>query len=343
MNETPEEIPSEESGGAPEPEAPRSDTPAPEPSEAAPPVPESDVGSESEALDRALQEAGSESAGFSRGEALSGREAAAIAAERRATVIVLAGGTGSGKTTLLASFYERFGRGPLGGHSFDGSRTLHGFELRCHRSVYGSGPGSGDQGHTSTSALPWLHLRLVRDDREGEVFELLLGDYSGEHFETLASGADKPADFPELRRADHLCLVLDGGAMAKPSLRSAEQREAVELLRALLSDPDGLADPTVLSIVVTKWDLVHAAGEEARNAVQEAFASLQKELDERASGAAVGYLETAARSTIAELPLGHGVDDLLARWTDRPALRIRHRPENQEVPANEIDRFGAGT
>jgi hypothetical protein len=305
----------------------------------APAANEETMSEESAALDEALQEAGA-GATYSRGEALTGREAAAIAVERRATVVILAGSSGSGKTTLLASLYERFGRGPMAGHLFDGSRTLHGFELRCHRSIHGEGPGTAAQGHTSIAALPWLHLRTIRDDDPSRVIELLLGDYSGERFEALAKGAEAPSDFPELRRADHLCLVLDGAALADPADGQAEQREALELLRVLLRTPAAIADPSVISFVVAKWDLIQAGGSEAREAVERTWAVLRDEIGESAPGAAVGYLETAARSTIPELPLGHGVDDLLTRFTDRPFVRIANPPVSvAQASSRQLDRY----
>lgn len=296
------------------------------------------IETDSEVLDRKLKEAGSQAAPWSRGEALANSEAEEIAAERRATVVVLAGGTGSGKTTLLASLYERFGRGPLAAHFFDGSRTLHGLELRCHRSVYGSGPGGGDQGHTAFGALPWLHLRLRRDDR---TIELLMGDYSGEHFEALASGSEKPIEFPQLRRADHIGIVINGGALADPAKARAEQREALELVRALLNEPDAYAGPESLTIIVSKWDLVLRSGERAREAFEKAREMISNEIAARYPDATVGYIETAARSTVDELPLGHGVDDLLLRWTDVPAISIANPPAGDKYHPVGISNFKA--
>ncbi|HEU5062551.1 MAG TPA: hypothetical protein VFT79_05285 [Solirubrobacterales bacterium] len=294
--------------------------------------------SDSEVLDRKLKEAGNEAAPWSRGEALANSEAEEIAAERRATVVVLAGGTGSGKTTLLASLYERFGRGPVAAHLFDGSRTLHGLELRCHRSIYGSGPGGGDQGHTALGALPWLHLRLRRDER---TIELLMGDYSGEHFEALASGSEKPIEYPQLRRADHIGIVVNGGALADPPKAMAEQREALELVRALLSEPDAYAGPGSLTVIVTKWDLVLRGGERAREAFEKARQMISSEISARYPDASVGYIETAARSTVKELPLGHGIDDLLLRWTDVPAVSIANPPDGVKYHPAGISSFKA--
>ena len=312
-----------------------------EPSGEQPQAPREDEATDG-SVDEALAESGQQDeARFSRGEALEGPAATRIAMARRATVVVLLGGANSGKTTLLAALYERFGRGPLAGHVFLGSRTLHGFERRCHRSSFGPGPGSGAGGHTAADAPPWLHLRTARQETPEEIYELLLGDFSGEHrIKPLADGSRSASEFPALRRADHLCLTINGGAMASPGGRSAEQREQVELLRALLADPEGIAGASALSFVVTKWDLVHRAGEEARGGVEELFAQLRGMLPTVHTARRVGYLQTAARSTVPELPIGHGVGDLLSRFTDRPALHIAH-PAPLAAPTNLFESFEA--
>lgn len=293
-------------------------------------------------VDEALRQAREDGEGlFGRGEALSTAQAARIAAQRRATVVILAGAPDSGKTTLLAALYERFGLGKLAGHWFLGSRTLHGFDQRCHRSTYGAGPGSGDEGHTAGDALPWLHLRTARQEHPTDIRELLLGDLSGDHFfKGLADGSLKASEVPGMRRADHVCVTINGGALADPIERIAEQSLLLDMLHALLDDPDGLADPGALSFVVTKWDLVHRGGSEARSAVGELFERLRGMLPPETAALQVGYLETAARSTATEFPIGYGVGDLLSRFTDRPALHISHHPQSAR-PATPFERFEA--
>jgi hypothetical protein len=278
--------------------------------------------------------------GFARGEALSSRGASRIAAQSRATVVVLLGEANSGKTTLLASIYERFGRGKLNGHWFLGSRTLHGFEKRCHRSVYGDGPGGELDGHTAQDAPPWLHIRTARQERPERGFELLLGDFSGEfHSRPIADGTRSATDFSALRRADHVGIAIDGGDMARPDRREAQHRFVIDLARGLIKDPEALADPSAISLVVTKWDLVHQ-DPGGRDAVEDLFGELRGVLFDRE----VGYIETAARSSIDEFPVGFGVGDLLARWTDRPALHILHTPPSSDPePADFITRFQTGS
>lgn len=137
MSETPEQ-PAEEPTVTPEVEQQQRE-PVPEPSDDAP-------------VDELLAASQQGEAGFARGEALGSPGANRVAAQSRATVVVLLGNAGSGKTTVLAALYERFGLGPLNGHWFLGSRTLHGFEKRCHRSLHGDGPGGERRPHRAGRA-----------------------------------------------------------------------------------------------------------------------------------------------------------------------------------------------
>lgn len=263
---------------------------------------------------------------FKRGLALDGVEGNRVAAERRATVVVLAGTQRSGKTTLLASLYDQLGRGPFGGHQFIGSRTLGGFAQRAFWAQMDATHRAGRQRSQPIEA-PWLHLRLRRADRD-EPIELLLGDYPGEDFEAIAKGATSARDHAGIWRADHLGVVIHGGKLALQRKRAEESRTIKEILEETLKDPDTIAGPQVLTFIVTMWDLVEA-DEEASAAAD----ALVGELSETVASAfpdgsdAVAVIRTAARSSRPEsMPSGHGVDDLLARWSDQPAVPYPNVP-----------------
>ncbi len=326
MSETPEQ-PAEEPAVTPEAEPPpQQPEPVPEPSDDAP-------------VDELLAASQQGEAGFARGEALGSPGANRVAAQSRATVVVLLGNAGSGKTTVLAALYERFGLGPLSGHWFLGSRTLHGFEKRCHRSLHGDGPGGELDGHTAQDAPPWLHLRTARQELPGQPYELLLGDFSGEfHSKPIADGSSPAVDFKALRRADHICITVDGGSMARPERRQAESRFTLDLAENLLADPQALADPSAISVVITKWDLVHEQSD-GRQAIEELFGQLREIFGSRE----VGFIETAARSSSDAFQIGFGVGDLLSRWTDRPALQITHPAPGATMPTDSFNAFIAAT
>ena len=273
---------------------------------------------------------------FSRGDALTPRESFSVAAASRATVIVFAGHVGSGKTTLMTSLYERLGRGPVAGRFFAGSRTLPGFERRCHLGRVASGLASPDTPRTAFDALPWLHLRTADADHHSSMQDLLLGDFYGEHFSRLVAGTTKSSELPFLRRADHVCLIINGEKMASDVLRVGEIQASTDLLKALMEDQT-LASPRALSLVVTKLDIVHRAGRTAQDEVDALCDALAGEIRGVYPDVNVPTVLTAARSTISALPLGHGLEELVALWVSRPKIQLPHRPP--PIPAQQHSAF----
>jgi hypothetical protein len=80
-----------------------------------------------------------------------------------------------------------------------------------------------------------------------------------------------------------------------------------------------LVDLAALTMVVTKWDMVLLADANHAKAVEETLAWLQERFAAARVGEAMAIVEVAARSTIRELPLGHGLNELLGLWSQRPA------------------------
>jgi hypothetical protein len=271
-----------------------------------------------------------------RGDALTPRESFSVAAASRATVVVFAGHVGSGKTTLMTSLYERLGRGPVAGRFFAGSRTLPGFERRCHLGRVASGLASPDTQRTTFDALPWLHLRTAAADNYLNAQTLLLGDFYGEHFSRLVAGTTKASELPFLRRADHVCLMINGEKMASDVSRVHETQASTDLLKALLEDQT-LASPRALSLVVTKLDVVNRAGRAAQDEVDALCTALAGEVRREHPNIDVPIVLTAARSTISALPLGHGLEELVALWVDRPQIQLSHEPP--PIPAQQQSAF----
>jgi hypothetical protein len=292
-------------------------------------------------VDTALAEADLDDERFTRGDALTPSEAAQLAATSRATVVVFAGDTGAGKTTIMASLYERLGRGPVAGRLFAGSRTLPGLELRCWGGRVNSGLLEPRMPHTAREALPWLHVRLRAADLSAPFQDLLLGDFFGERFRDLIAGTRTFEDFPFLRRADHVCLTLDGQRLAEPVPRNAEIQLARDLLDVLLEGE--LASPAVLSVVVTKLDMVMRAGQEAQATVDKVTSEIVERVRSVFPDTEIPVIPVAARSTISELPLGHGLEELVELFARQPALQISHPPRMDELgtPATAFDRYRA--
>src|SRR5436189_2638822 len=95
------------------------------------------------------------------GEALTEIQASEITRQGLTRVVVLAGPSGSGKTTILTSLFESFLEAPFGNFLFAGSRTLVGFERRCHDARIASGRTEAHTVHTQVEPTEFLHLRLV--------------------------------------------------------------------------------------------------------------------------------------------------------------------------------------
>jgi hypothetical protein len=250
-----------------------------------------------------------------------------MTAESRATVVVLAGGVASGKTTLIASLYERFAHGPIAGRRFAGSQTLPGFEARAQglRPLLGA---AQSMPHTHRNAVPWLHVRVALASEQPQ--DLLLGDFDGEVFDRVIEGKDAPDSVPALRRADHVAVVLDGQALVEASRRSHARQRSVDLIEVLAQERV-LAASSVLSLVVTKLDLLNRAPRDARVAARGVVAELRTRLIERAAVREPAVIETAAISSVPDLPLGHGLDELLDHWHRRPATVVGPS-EAPEVP-----------
>jgi hypothetical protein len=308
----------------------------PAPPEDAPSARIDDVLDTPETGAEAAGETGAEEPLGSRATALDAPEANALAARRRPTVLVLAGAVGCGKTSVYAAIYERLGRGPFGGWMFAGSRTIAGFEQRCHWWRTSSGGSEPYMEHTRANDLPWLHIRLRDSESREPARDLLLGDFDGEFFDQLADNRMQPSELPFLRRADHVGLVIDGEHIAKVTARAAERQQTEYLLERLLI-PDALAGTDALSLIVTKSDCL------ARSRDAEGAESCLAELNQRASklaGRPVPLLRLAVRSQDPQFPLGHGLETLLEMLGLRPALQIAADPEPYE-PATALGRFRA--
>jgi hypothetical protein len=251
------------------------------------------------------------------GEALTELEASAVAGEHPTKVIVLAGPAGSGKTTILTSIYEAFLDAPFANCLFAGSRTLVGFERRCHDARCESGRSEPHTSHTPVSdKVDFLHLKLaaVPINSATPLQSALFSDISGERFRELRDSAESVGRMSVLRRTDHLSIVIDGEKLVDPMQRHASTNDARALLRSIV-EADVLSVKCRVSFVVSKWDLVVSSekSDETLKFIAEAKAALDRTL---AASAPIQLHEVAARPRSARLPFAHGVPTLLRYWLD---------------------------
>lgn len=270
-------------------------------------------------VDQALAEE-VEDIGLQLGGALTNEQAREITASSRTTVIVLAGGVKSGKTTLLTTIYEHFLQEPLAGYLFAGSRTLAGFERRCHPGRIESGLFVPRMKTTHKLEPPWLHLRIREIDLRRPALDLLFADLSGEWFNEIVQGKTAPEELPHVFRADHLSLVLDGRKLSRLGDRD-EERQKIEQLARVLVETKSVASPRALSIVVTKWDEVARVGPDAQDFADSAVSRVAKSAG---FATAPPYWRTAARPRTTDFSIGHGVAALFGFWVSKPQLSVEH-------------------
>lgn len=247
-----------------------------------------------------------------------------LAARRRQTVFVLAGGVACGKTSAYAALYERLGRGPFAGRLFAGSLTIPGFEERCHYWRESSNLPTPSMRHTQGADLPWLHVRLRDIALENEAQDLLLGDFDGEFFEALINNEQQPADLPFLRRADHVGVVLNGAKLADPATRQSQCNDAENLITQLFKDPQHA--PPAAMLVVTMIDLIEEIEDRSDRARIETMISQVHRCISAAASGEVPIVRLAVRSASDRFPLGHGLEDLLEILTVRNTTPITTPP-----------------
>lgn len=240
-----------------------------------------------------------------------------VCRERVARVVILAGEQRSGKTTLLASLYELFQEGPVGRFTFAGSKTLPAFEERCHDARMTSGRDVPETERTKPlEGLRFLHIALSDPERRTRT-NLLLGDMSGELYDTVRDSSDECAKYGFLRRADHFVVMLNGAKLAENSHAEAFAH-ARGVVRSLL-DADVLRGHTHVTLLTTKWDLIlKDGGDGARARLDEL------EQGFRSSFAAklprLHFAHVAARPRASGLDFAYGLGGLLDTWMGSSGL-----------------------
>lgn len=240
-----------------------------------------------------------------------------------AQVVVLAGEVRCGKTTILASLMDAFHKGPYAGLLFAGSRTLPGFDQICHHARIDSGRTEPFTPRTSRSEdLRFLHLELAEEHDHTARHTLLFSDISGEAFEAARESVDEARALTQLRRADHLLVLIDGRKLLEPVERQPARRHPMSLLRNLL-DAGIVSSTSFVDVAVSKWDYIAAT--DVGSAPRRAVDRIREEVASRLGP----YVGRARLVTVAARPRRgsgveprHGVDDLLRSWVyEAPRLR----------------------
>jgi hypothetical protein len=253
------------------------------------------------------------------GEALSEAQASEVTRQGVTRVVVLAGPSSSGKTTILTSLFEAFLEAPFGNLLFAGSRTLLGFERRCHDARVVSGRLEPHTVHTAVDALDFLHLRLASPSAGllGPQ-NLLLSDISGERFRSLRDSSDAVKAMPMLRRADHLSIVIDGEKLTNVGERHGARNDARTLLRSII-ESGMLRSDCRIEFVFSKWD--HVISNTEQEFVATFIGETKKALEEAAKTFGdPQFFEVAARPRSSRVPFAFGLPTLLRYWVQEPSI-----------------------
>lgn len=275
------------------------------------------------------------------GEAMTELQAAEVTREDVSKVVIIAGPFNSGKTTILTSLFEAFQEAPFANFLFRGSRTLVGFEKRCHLGRKESGSDEPNTTHTSLrEGVKFLQFALTAI--EGADFShsnLLLSDISGELFRRVRDSSAAAKELSALRRADHLCLVIDGEKISTQEGRQIARNDSRSILRSII-EAGVLSPDCIIDIAFTKWDLVvEVLDSSASKETQEFIKTTKSVLKAIAPQYELRFHEVAARPyRNAKVPFAHGLPTLLRSWvgqerSERPAIFL------STVPSREFGRF----
>jgi len=275
---------------------------------------------------------------FREGEFLTAAEGGEIVKASRTSIVVVAGMARSGKTTLVGELYGLFHKGPFAGFLFAGSRTLPGFERRCHLARLCSERESADTERTGHSEIhELLHLRLA-EAANGTRHDILFSDIYGETFRLASDSAEECRRIPILLRADHVVILVDGKKAIDKRERQSAFSSADSLVRQCL-DSKMLNQKSNVQVVLTKWDKVagHGAGDEV-DFIEEKLQWLRER-----HGPRLGMLtthKTAVRTTGC-IKAGYGVDELLQSWITVRNLNLIARPSavENDLYYSEFDRL----
>jgi hypothetical protein len=186
-----------------------------------------------------------------------------ITRRSRAVLVSIAGMAESGKTSLLARFHQQFQMGPVGDYEFAGSRTLMRFEELNWRATVESGADTPSMDHTSRRYdNSCLHVAVQHKDGHQPHIDLLLNDISGDTYPDAISALSVCETLLCMRRADHLAVVVDGGAMVDRHRRHDHSAKAVNFVDLLLQTGQ-IGSQTMLHLIITKQDELNAEPEDA--------------------------------------------------------------------------------
>jgi hypothetical protein len=245
------------------------------------------------------------------GDAFTRDEADIFLRKNGACVIAVIGCPDAGKTTAAVMLYELIKRGRLGPFSFAGSKTIRGFQSRSFHSIFSSGLSEPDTERTQGSKpVEFLHLRVSDGSGANFVSDLMIADRTGEDFERCMKQPSLCAKFPEIERADHHVLLVDGKKLVNDELAALHVNEVLRIFLSVIR-----VQITSLQLVMTKYDKVLNSSHQ--DLAVERFKELEVEIRKRCGQISLSIHYLSARPSLSddnEHLLGKGLEELMSVW-----------------------------
>jgi len=259
------------------------------------------------------------------GDALELNETVQVTSSSLTRLILLAGLSEAGKTTMLACLFELFQSQSLYSHyTFAGSRTLIGFEKRCHLSRTKSGRNSPTTERTVRLPPKFLHLKVKYQE---EFTDLLFTDISGELFKDLSNSTMECKKFEIAKRADHFVLFIDSDHLSNLTLRQAAKTRSIDILRGLI-ESQMLNPEAYIDVVFSKWDLLLS---KTKRENHELFVSdIKKEILKKfeTTHKNITFYNIASRPIDTQsLEFGYGIANLFPNWVEKTPFLYDNKME----------------
>lgn len=256
-------------------------------------------------------------------------------------LIVIAGEADSGKTTLLASLSDSFQKGSLAGYLFNESRTLIGFEKRCHKARLASGGIRPDTDRTPPSEEHKLLHLSVQGIESGRTQDLLFTDISGETFRLAKDYIEDCQKLKLLWRADRFVLLIDGEKLASPTRREEAYQGGALILRRCL-ETQMLDDQSFVDVLFTKYDLIQSAENIAQT--KEFLLRIESRLRERYENKVkrLRFFKVAARPEDPDFSGQNQLDKAFSSWVEDTPIYDRHyylKSSGNITSDREFDRY----
>lgn len=268
-------------------------------------------------------------------EKMSAADLSAFTRRRLVHNIALVGEQKVGKTTLLASIYGMYCKGPFAGLTFAGSETLLAFAKLQAFALLSSGRTSPIVPRTSRrDAVSFFHLALART--RGDVIDLVISDRSGETYAAARTRTNLIPQLHELRQANRVCFLLDGGRLAVKDQRPAYTRHFRQMINAL-HDDGALARAKDIEVLSTKFDIMRGSQDEGTIAFLDDYQA-RLVADFKTKGLNIMAYHICALPK-ADRSVGFvGLDDMMRRWSAPEPLPVV-TPKPIKSASRQFDRL----